>query len=55
MPDRLITLERQLAALAESVENYAANQNPSTFDVMEREMLNAKKMLNSKNLKIEEK
>ena len=55
MSEPLITLERQLAALAEAVENYATNQKPSTFDAMEQEMLNAKKMLNSKNLKIEEK
>ena len=53
--DYIITLERQLAALAESVENYATNQKPSTFDAMEREMINAKKMLNSKKLKIEDK
>ena len=51
----IVTIERQLAAPAESVENYAANQKPSTFDAMEREMLNAKKLLNSKSLKIEEK
>ena len=28
MPDRLIILERQFAAIIESVENYAANQKP---------------------------
>lgn len=45
MPEPLITLERQLAALAEAVEAYTTNQKPYTFDAMEQEMLKAKKML----------
>lgn len=38
MPEPLITLERQLAALAEAVEAYTTNQKPYTFDRMEQEM-----------------
>lgn len=53
--DYIVTIERQRAALAEAVENYAANQKPSTFDTMERELKNAKKLLNSEKPKIEEK
>lgn len=35
----------KLAALAEAVEAYTTNQKPFTFDLMEQEMLKAKKML----------
>lgn len=45
MPEPLITLERQLAALAEAVEAYTTNQKPFTFDRMEQEMLKSKEML----------
>lgn len=45
MPEPLITLERQLAALADAVESYTTCQKPHTFDAMEQEMLKAKKML----------
>lgn len=45
MPEPLITLERQLAALAEAVEAYTTNQKPYTFDAMETEMLKSKKLL----------
>lgn len=45
MHEPLITLERQLAALAEAVESYTNCQKPYTFDAMEEEMLKSKKML----------
>lgn len=45
MADYIVRIERALASLVDSVEGFAYDQRPATFDALEKSLAEAKKFL----------